>query len=318
MTTDFPLQVCNLTKRFGALLAVDDLSFNVSRGEIFGFLGPNGAGKTTSINMMVGLLDPTSGNVFIEGQPILERRKCVQRLIGVCPQENILWDKLTCLEQLEFIGVNYGMPRRQARTRSAELLEALGLAAKAKELAGRLSGGMKRRLTLATALIHDPQIVFLDEPEAGLDPQSKVFVREMIRLLARRKTVVLTTHNMDEAERLADRVAVIDRGRLLVVDTPDTLKRQYGGGSMLEIKLDAPPPAEEPALQAALDCLKPFFADTAAVNGLLTVRGVDLAARLPEVLQIIQAGGLQIERIQMRTSTLEDVFLSLTGKALRE
>jgi ABC-2 type transport system ATP-binding protein len=317
MTTDYPLQVYNLTKRFGATLAVDDLSLHVARGEIFGFLGPNGSGKTTSINMMVGLLDPTSGNVSIEGQSIITRRNAVQRMIGVCPQENILWDKLTCLEQLEFVGVNYGFSNRQTRKRGAELLEALGLTAKANELAGRLSGGMKRRLSLALALIHDPQIVFLDEPEASLDPQSKVLVRDTIRSLAHRKTVVLTTHNMDEAERLADRVAIIDRGRLLVVDTPDMLIRRYSGGSVLDIELDAPQ-AESTALQAMLDCLKPHFPDVQVVNGLLSVRAVDLSTRLPEVLRTIQANGFQIGSIHMRTNTLEDVFLSLTGRGLRE
>ena len=241
---DFPLQVQHLTKRFGSLLAVDDLTLNVARGEIFGFLGPNGAGKTTSINMMVGLLEPTSGDVLIEGQSILTQRNAAQRLIGVCPQDNILWNKLTCLEQLEFVGVNYGFSNRQTRKRGMELLEVLGLAAKANELAGKLSGGMKHRLNLALALIHDPQIVFLDEPEAGLDPQSKVLVRDMIRSLARHKTVVLTTHNMDEAERLVDRLAIIDRGRLLVVDTPEMLIRQHGGGSVLEVELSSLQPDE--------------------------------------------------------------------------
>jgi ABC-2 type transport system ATP-binding protein len=317
MKTDFPLQVYNLTKRFGATLAVDDLSLNVARGEIFGFLGPNGAGKTTSINMMVGLLDPTSGTVLIEGQSIITQRNAAQRMIGVCPQENILWEKLTCLEQLEFIGVNYGFSNRQARNRGAELLEALGLTAKANELAGRLSGGMKRRLNLALALVHDPQIIFLDEPEAGLDPQSKVLVRDMIRSLAHHKTVVLTTHNMDEAERLADRVAIIDHGRLLVVDTPDMLIRRYSGGSVLDIEL-VPLQAKRPALQALLDCLKPHFPDVQVVNSLLSVRAADLSARLPEVLRIIQASGFQVGSIHMRTNTLEDVFLSLTGRGLRE
>jgi ABC-2 type transport system ATP-binding protein len=318
MTTDFPLQIHNLTKRFGATLAVDNLSLNVARGEILGFLGPNGAGKSTAINVMVGLLDPTSGDVLIDGQSIITQRNAVQHMIGVCPQENILWDKLTCLEQLEFVGVNYGFSTRQTRKRGVELLEALGLTAKANELAGRLSGGMKRRLNLALALVHDPQIIFLDEPEAGLDPQSKALVRDTIRSLAHRKTVVLTTHNMDEAERLADRVAIIDRGRLLVVDTPDELICQHGGGSVLDIKLDTAPQAESKASLAVLDCLKPRFPTVQVVNGLVSVRALDLSARLPEVLRTIQANGFQIGNIHLCTSTLEDVFLSQTGRGLRE
>lgn len=319
MTPDFPLQVRRLTKRFGTTLAVDQLSLDVFRGEILGFLGPNGAGKTTSINMMVGLLDPTSGDVLVEGKSIRTQRGAAQRLIGVCPQENILWDKLTCLEQLEFVGVNYGLSSRMARQRGAELLEALGLSEKANFLGGRLSGGMKRRLSLALALIHDPQIVFLDEPEAGLDPQSRVLVRDLIRRLARQKTVVLTTHNMDEAERLADRVAIIDHGRLLIVDRPDELKCQLGEGTVLEIEIDIPDGSVgEIKIQRLLDCLKPHFPDAQAGNGLLTLRSPELSTRLPEILRLCENNAVQVGGLHMRANTLEDVFLALTGRGLRE
>ena len=319
MTTEFALQVRNLTRRFGATLAVDQLSLDVIRGEVFGFLGPNGAGKTTSINIMVGLLDPTSGDVFIEGQSVRAQRGEVQRHIGVCPQQNVLWDKQTCLEQLEFIGVNYGISRRLARRRGAELLEALGLTAKSNELAGRLSGGMKRRLNLALALVHDPHIIFLDEPEAGLDPQSRVLVRDLIRQLARHKTVVLTTHNMDEAERLADRVAIIDYGRLLVVDTPDALKRKLGEGSVLEIELEfRSGTVEGQSIQRMLDCLKPGFPEAVVINNILILRGPELSAQLPDVLRLIETGGMWAASIHMRANTLEDVFLSLTGRGMRE
>ncbi|RPJ50644.1 MAG: ABC transporter ATP-binding protein, partial [Chloroflexi bacterium] len=284
--TDLALQVRGLTKSFGPVLAVNNLSLEVIRGEIFGFLGPNGAGKTTSINMMVGLLEPTCGDVLIEGFSIRANRAAVLYHIGVCPQETILWEKLTCLEQLEFVGANYNIPRKLAREHGSELLEALGLAAKTNELAGRLSGGMKRRLNLALALVHDPQIVFLDEPEAGLDPQSRVLVREYIRYLARRKTVVLTTHNMDEAERLADRVAIIDHGHLLVQDTPDALKRRLGEGAVLEIELAGQNgQVPEQSIQHALECIQPIYPGAFCADDLLTIRGENLAARLPELLQ---------------------------------
>jgi len=319
MVPEFPLQVRNLTKSFGTLLAVDRLTLDIARGEVFGFLGPNGAGKTTSINMMVGLLDPTDGDVLIEGRSIRDGREHAQRYIGVCPQENILWEKLTCLEQLEFMGVNYGLPARQARARGAELLDGLGLNSKARELAGRLSGGMKRRLNLALALVHDPQIVFLDEPEAGLDPQSRVLVREMIRLLARRKTVVLTTHNMDEAERLADRVAIIDYGRLLVTGTPEALKRGQGDGTLLEIEIDAPHEQDAQRIfSAVLGCLRPLFPGALLASGRLTLRGTDLSNGLPEILRMVQSVGAQVGSVHMRPVTLEDVFLALTGRGLRE
>jgi ABC-2 type transport system ATP-binding protein len=319
MSADFALQLRSLTKCFGPTLAVDHLSLDIARGEIFGFLGPNGAGKTTAISMMVGLLKPTSGDVMVEGQSIRARHALVKNRVGVCPQENILWEKLTCLEQLEFVGVCYGLHHQQARKHGGELLETLGLAAKRNELAGRLSGGMKRRLNLALALIHDPQIVFLDEPEAGLDPQSRVMLRDTIRLLARRKTVVLTTHNMDEADRIADRIAIIDHGRLLVVDTPDALKRQLGEGTVLEIELETVSEQDtEPAIQAILQSLKPQFPGVLLANGLLTLRGPELSTDLPKVLQILQAGGCRASGIRMRANTLEDVFLWLTGRGLRE
>jgi ABC-2 type transport system ATP-binding protein len=311
--SDFALQTRNLSKYFGPLAAVQDLSLEVAHGEIFGFLGPNGAGKTTSINMMVGLLEPTSGDVFIEGQSIRRGRAELLSRIGVCPQENTLWDKLTCLEQLEFMGVNYHLPRRLARQRGGEVLEALGLDTRANELAGRLSGGMKRRLNLALALVHDPHILFLDEPEAGLDPQSRVLVRDYIRFLAQRKTVVLTTHNMDEAERLAERVAIIDHGRLLVVDTPEALKRTLGEGGVVEIQLE-----RQEVLEGAIQSVQRLFSSAGYANGTLTVRGADMAARLPELLQTLQAAGCQAGDVHMRAVTLEDVFLSLTGRGLRE
>jgi ABC-2 type transport system ATP-binding protein len=319
LITEFCLQARGLTKFFGQTLAVDHLSLEIPRGEIFGFLGPNGAGKTTSIQMMVGLLAPTSGDVLIEGQSIRTNRLAVCSRIGVCPQENILWEKLTCLEQLEFTGVNYGMAAMRARKRGKELLASLGLAGKTNELAGKLSGGMKRRLNLALALIHDPQLVFLDEPEAGLDPQSRVLVRDTIRLLARQKTVVLTTHNMDEADRLAERIAIIDHGRLLVVDTPERLKRLLGEKTILEVDLISLNGGDlEPAKGQILQNLQLHFPDTILANHQLIIQGVELSARLPDILTTIQAAGCQASSIHIRAVTLEDVFLSLTGRGLRE
>lgn len=317
--TFIALQTRELTKRFGSTLAVDRLSLEIYRGEVFGFLGPNGAGKTTSLNMMVGLIDPSEGDVLIEGQSIRSRRPDTLRVLGVCPQETILWEQLTCLEQLEFVGANYGLPYRDARKNGAGLLEELGLTSKANELAGRLSGGMKRRLNLALGLVHDPQIVFFDEPEAGLDPQSRVLVREMIRRLAKRKTVVLTTHNMDEAERLADRVAIIDHGRLLVTDTPTGLKRTLGIDSLLEIEIDFPPELDAAQKKAGmLDSLKTRFQNVQLAGKLLSLHGPDLATRLPEALELIRANGAQAGSVRIRAVTLEDVFLSLTGRGLRE
>jgi ABC-2 type transport system ATP-binding protein len=313
------LQTEHLTKRYGSLTAVDDLSLEIHEGEIFGFLGPNGAGKTTSISMMCGLLKPDAGRVLIHGQPVHGGAPEVRARVGVCPQETVLWEKLTGLEQLEFVGSLYGVQPRIARQRGGALLEALGLSAKSNEIAGRLSGGMKRRLNLALALVHDPEILVLDEPEAGLDPQSRVLVREYIRSLARRKTVILTTHNMDEAERLADRVAIIDHGRLLVVDTPEELKSTVGEGDVLEMDISgeaSPGLSPDPSLAQAVAAR--LFADVSTVNHTLTVRGRGLIERLPELLQALREVGVKTSDVRLRANSLEDVFLSLTGRRLRE
>ncbi|MFZ6030950.1 MAG: ABC transporter ATP-binding protein [Chloroflexota bacterium] len=305
------LQVEHLTKRFGPLTAVDDLSLEVHAGEVFGFLGPNGAGKTTSISMMCGLLKPDSGRVLVDGKPVLGGSAEVRARVGVCPQETILWEKLTCLEQLEYVGEMYAVPRQAARRRGAELLDALGLSAKADVTAGKLSGGMKRRLNLALALVHEPEIVVLDEPEAGLDPQSRVLVREYVRSLARHKTVILTTHNMDEAERLADRVAIIDQGRLLVLDTPDAIKRSVGEGDVLELETGG-------AVEAAVQALSLHAWQVSALNHSLIVRGHSLIERLPEILSLLRSAGVAVTETRLRTNTLEDAFIALTGRRLRE
>ncbi|MBN1305507.1 MAG: ABC transporter ATP-binding protein [Anaerolineales bacterium] len=305
------LQTLGLSKYYGGLIAVDHLSLEIYRGEIFGFLGPNGAGKTTSISMMCGLIKPDTGRVLIDGLPVENGSEEVRLRVGVCPQEAIFWNKLTCIEQLEFMGEMYGTPGRVARQRGMELLVTLGLETKAGVLAGRLSGGMKRRLNLALALIHDPEIIVLDEPEAGLDPQSRVMVREFIRSLAHIKTVILTTHNMDEAERLADRVAIIDQGKLLVADTPDVLKRRLGEGDVLEMEIIGD-------TSRAVEIVGAAAGKVVTSNGVLVVRSHDLLGRLSEIIEGLRSAGIGYQNLKVRTNTLEDVFIDLTGRSLRE
>ena len=212
-----------LSKAFGHLKAVDQLSFDVDQGEIFGFLGPNGAGKSTAIRMVCGLLRPDAGQVFVQGRNLREHPEIANH-IGICPQENVFWNKLTGQEQMIFLAKMYGINHQEARKRTEVLLEKLGLADKSRTVSSQWSGGMKRRLNIALALIHDPDILILDEPEAGLDPQSRVLVREFIRSLTPATTVLLTTHNMDEADRMSDRVAIIDAGRIIRLDRPAALK----------------------------------------------------------------------------------------------
>jgi ABC-2 type transport system ATP-binding protein len=314
------LQTVRLTKRYGELTAVEALSLDVYEGEVFGFLGPNGAGKTTSINMICGLLKPDSGQVYLHGQLVNGGVPQTRRRVGVCPQQTILWEHLTCLEQLQFIGEMYGVKGGEARRRGLQLLEQLDLGEKGDKQARTLSGGMQRRLNLALALVHDPEIVILDEPEAGLDPQSRVRVREYIQSLARRKTIILTTHNMDEAERLAERIAIIDHGRLLVLDTPRALKARLGEGDVLEIPLSEWALDEGVLLENLQTALAPLDGKLQfhITGGALTVRAYNLVGLLPSLLEILKSTGIQPEELRLRQNSLEDVFIHLTGRKLRE
>ena len=312
--TEVVLRTENLTRRFGDLVAVDGLSLEVREGEVFGLLGPNGAGKTTAISMMVGLLAPDAGRTLIHGNPVDAGSADVRANVGVCPQEIVVWRELSCLEQLVFLADMYGVPRGEARGRAEALLDRLGLLDRARSLARTLSGGMQRRLNLALALIHDPDIVVLDEPEAGLDPQSRLLVREYIQSLARHKTVILTTHNMDEAQRLADRVAIVDRGKLLVVDTPERLVQQVGQGDVLELEL--PPEADRESAVAAVSGL---VDEATLLNGhALVLRAQGLVARMPALLDALSAAGARPREVRLRENTLEDVFIALTGRRLRQ
>jgi len=312
------LQVEGLTKRYGELIAVKNLSLAVNEGEVFGFLGPNGAGKTTSINMICGLLKPDAGRVLIHGQPVTNGAGDVQARVGMCPQNVVVWERLTCLEQLQFVGEMYGLTSALARQRGAQLLERLDLIEKRDKQARTLSGGMRRRLSLMLALVHDPEIVVLDEPEAGLDPQSRIKVREFIRSLARRKTIILTTNNMDEAERVADRIAIIDHGELLVLDTPDALKRSVGEGDVLEIALNGQ--AGSDSVQRACQDLKQLTPGVSldAAQSTLTVRALNAVNLLPSIMEVLATSDLRCGEVRLRANTLEDVFIQLTGRRLRE
>jgi len=306
----------NLVKRYGALTAVGGLSLEVYEGEIFGFLGPNGAGKTTSINMLCGLLRPDAGRVLVRGVPMNGGTAETRTRVGMCPQNIVLWERLTCLEQLEFMGQMYSLPGDLARRRSLKLLDDLDLADSRNKQARTLSGGMQRRLNLAMALVHDPEIVVLDEPEAGLDPQSRVRVREYLQSLARHKTVILTTHNMDEADRVVDRVAIIDHGELLELDTPEALKQRVGEGDVIEIGLGDGTGDEAQARRA----LEGLAAEVQLDEGsrTLRVRALSAVGQLAAILSALTQAGMQPREVNIRANTLEDVFLKLTGRRLRE
>jgi len=309
------LELRDLVKKFGDLTAVDHLSLQVIRGEVFGFLGPNGAGKTTAIRMMCGLLKPTRGKVLIDGEAVPQvRNRAIRAKVGICPQENILWSKLTCMEQLVFSARMYSVPRAEARSRAEQMLQIMGLRSKSSKMASTLSGGMKRRMNVIMAMMHDPEILVFDEPEAGLDPQSRVLVRDFIRETALQKTVIVTTHNMDEAERIADRVAIIDSGKLLRLDTPDQLKRSIGEGDILEMHLHCSKPS---GLSRAEEYLKAVGYSVNRMEDRFVIRARNLVSRIHEIHQVLEKEKVDIREMKIRQNTLEDVFIHLTGKSLR-
>jgi ABC-2 type transport system ATP-binding protein len=302
------LKTENLCKSFGDLVAVENLSVEIRKGEIFGLLGPNGAGKTTSIKMITGLLKPDRGVVTINGEVAGETDN--RQNVGICPQELVLWNNLTCFEQLVFIASMYKVPRKTSKIRAMELLEKMGLQEKQNKLVKTLSGGMQRRMNILMALMHDPEILILDEPEAGLDPQSRVMVREFIQSMAKTKTIVFTTHNMDEADRLCNRIAIIDHGKMLVTDTPENLKRTFGKGDKLEITFSGDAPD--------FDSLA-FLADEVRIEGqtiFLFSKGI--IEKLPAILDQLKHLEVSVSGIHLSENTLEDVFISLTGRKLRE
>ena len=313
--TEWIIRLNGLRKSYGELVAVKDLSLNIRRGEIFGFLGPNGAGKTTTISMICGLLKKDAGEININGHFLEADYGTCKKMMGLCPQEIVIWESLTCLEQLEFTARLYDVPRSAARNRSLELLDLFGLEEKIHKLSKTLSGGMKRRLNIALALVHDPQILILDEPQAGLDPQSRILVREYIQSLAGEKTVILTTHDMDEADRLAERIGIIDHGELLVLDTSNNLKGQVGEGDILEIKISE---GQEEKLTRLRQNLPENLHQLDSQHGNLRFVGSDIPDVLSDLLEKFKQVGLKIEDMTIRKKTLEDVFISLTGRRLRK
>ena len=230
------IAIDNLTKKFEDTTAVDGLSLEVQRGELFGLLGPNGAGKTTTINILCGLLQPTNGSANVNGYNVQKDPERIKELIGVCPQDTAVFSYLTGRENVELFGNLHAMPKEKLKKNADELLDRMGLLEDAKRSVKKYSGGMRRRINLIMALVHDPEIAFLDEPTVAMDPQSRHAVWDFIRGLKKRnKTVILTTHYMEEAEELCDRVGIIDHGKLIALGSPRELKETYGAKDLEEV-----------------------------------------------------------------------------------
>ena len=296
--------------------AVKDLSIRVHKGEVFGFLGPNGAGKSTALNMMVGLLKPTKGRTLIEDVEVKPWSREVKEMIGIVPQDTIYWENLTTMENLMLLSDLHEIHREEGQARAAKLLEDMQLVEKADSMAKELSGGMKRRLNLAMGLIHEPDVLLLDEPSPGLDPQTRRVPWDYIANLPKKgHTLILTTHDMDEADYLSDRVAIIDHGELLVLDNPNKLKASVGEGDVLELAFEET--ADLDAAAADFRKREEVIAANVAA-GRVVIRIKDAMSHLPEIFEFVKDHGSEIRDVRYRGNTLEDVFIDLTGRALRE
>ncbi|MGA2245102.1 MAG: ABC transporter ATP-binding protein [Verrucomicrobiota bacterium] len=307
------LKVDRLTKTFGAIRAVDAVSFEVRPGEIYGLLGPNGAGKTTTISMIAGLLKPDAGDVSVAGEAFWSNPQKAKRIMGVVPQELAIYEELNGRENLEFWGRMAGLSARDAQARAVELLTALTLTDRAKDPVKTYSGGMKRRINLGCALLHHPQLLLLDEPTVGIDPQARLNILEFIRNLRASGTAILyTTHYLEEAENLCQRIGIIDYGRLLAEGTLGELQDRLGGDRLFALEADfkSSPPESWSGFHERFRVIQK--SERQLVVAALGAR--DPADCLRDLLSL----PVRVENVTLKRPSLNDVFLQLTGRELRE
>ncbi len=307
----------NLTKKFGSLIAVDHIDIKVKRGEIFGFLGPNGAGKTTTINMLITLLKPDEGWATVAGYDVVKEASSVRQSIGIIFQDMTIDRNLTAYENLYIHGKLYGIRGSELKKRIDEVLEFVELKEWKNVILRKFSGGMIRRLEIARGLMHLPKVLFMDEPTLGLDPQTRVHIWEYIERLRKENdvTILLTTHYMEEAERLSDRVAIIDHGKIIALDTPQNLINSLGG-DVIYIHLETSENAEK---------FKEIIKENGLISNIKVVKGGQIALTVknapevtPKLFDIAHTENIKIKEIVYHRPTLEDVFLQLTGRKIRE
>jgi len=309
MGDDRVIEVSGLAKRFGEVTAVDGVTFDVRPGELFGFLGPNGAGKTTTINMLTGLARPNAGPIRIGGIDCTSNPKAAQRLIGVVPDESNLYPELTGFENLCFCAGLYGMGKKERRARAGELLDAFGLAEASDRKFGGYSRGMKRKLTIAAGIIHQPQILFLDEPTTGIDVAGARQLRQMIAGLHRAGTTIfLTTHYIEEAERLCDRVAFIVSGRIVRIDTVERLVQPIQAKHVVQIACASAPPGVQGDLAESF----PDVDFSLPGSGLIRVEA-DEPVRVGPLIRFLEDQGVEVSEARRLRPSLEDVFVRITG-----
>ena len=299
----------------GQVVAVDNIDLEIRPGEIYGLLGPNGAGKSTTIGMLTTRVVPTSGSIVIGGVDLVARPAIAKQLIGVVPQSNTLDRAMTVFENLEFHGRYFGMSAKQARGLAVELLQRVRLVERSSAPVMALSGGMAQRLMVARAIMHRPQILFLDEPTAGLDPQSRIALWEILGdLHDDGQTILLTTHYMEEADEFCDRVAIMDHGRILALDTPAQLKASIGAGRIVIVSADGDLGSLADTLVSRVDGAH----KARVVDGRIHLSVDASEGILPRIIDAAEAAGSSVHDLSVTEPTLESVFINLTGKELRE
>jgi len=314
--TPFAIEVQHIVKKYGDFTAVDDVSFNVKEGEIFGLLGPNGAGKSTLIRMMTTLIPITSGTACIAGKDVAKDPNAARRMIGVIPQALTSDLDLTVEENLNIYAKLYDVPAKERKRSIEELLGLVDLTKWRDAQTKTLSGGMRRRLEIARGLVHHPKIFFLDEPTTGLDPVSRVAVWEMLGNIKshRRLTILITTHYMDEADRLCDRIAIVDHGKLVALDSPMALKASVPGSNVIEVQFENPPDDWERRLHT-LDEVTSVQHEGAGMYRVLT--GND-SRTTTELVEMAVEAGVAVKSLSVQNTTLDDVFVHYTGRQLRD
>lgn len=308
------VQVDNLTKHYGDIVAVDGVSFSIEEGEIFGLLGPNGAGKTTTISVLSCLFPPTAGTAAIAGYDIVRQQGQVKKLIGIVPQELALYPTLSAGDNLTFFGRIYGLWGKELRVKIDKVLEIVGLRERAKDTVATYSGGMKRRLNMAAGLLHEPRLLFLDEPTVGVDPQSRNHIFESVQRLNQETgmTILYTSHYMEEVELLCQRVGIIDHGKLIVCDTVRNLVNLLGGG-VIHLGLSRSD-AEVVGRLGALSSVS----ELRPIDGRLKIQAVDARAALLDIIALLSTLDVTINSLEILEPNLESVFLHLTGSRLRD
>lgn len=307
------IEVENLTKEFNGFVAVDHISFSIKSGEVFGLLGPNGAGKTTTMSMLSTMLKPTAGRASVNGFDILKKEDDVRKSIGIVFQDQSLDEELTAYENMDFHGRLYRIPKELRENRIKELLKLVELEEKKDNLVKTYSGGMRRRLEIARGLLHEPKVLFLDEPTLGLDPQTRNHLWNYIDRLNKEKgiTIILTTHYMEEADKLCDRIAIIDKGKIIALDTSERLKESIGG-DVIEITSQ-----DKEKLHSMIKTCS-WVKHVDVHNGSVTINLQNAEKHVAEIVNLSSDNGIDIESISIHKPTLEDVFLYYTGRTMRE